>query len=228
MNPRLLLFDIDGTLIHSHRIGTRSMLDAIAEVHGVEIDLDGYSMAGRTDLQIFRELLERAGIESDEELAGRLTRRYLDRLESGLAAKPPSGFPGVVALLEQLAEHEEAHLGLVTGNLEEGAHIKLRAADMDRFFLVGAYGSDHANRDRLPDIAIERARAHFGNDYQPEHIVVIGDTPSDIRCARAAGVRALAVATGPFDEAALLQHRPDLVVANCEDVQALVQWMFDD
>ncbi|MAE71271.1 MAG: hypothetical protein CME06_12495 [Gemmatimonadetes bacterium] len=222
-SARLLLFDIDGTLLHSHGVGTRSMLDAIAEVCGTEIDLNGYSMGGRTDPQIFRELLERSGGgDVGQEDLDRLAARYLELLEEKLRERVPVPKPGVLELLERLAGEGAAHVGLVTGNFEKGAALKLARMGIDHYFAVGAYGSDHADRDRLPAIAMERAAEHFGVRHAPERVTVIGDTPSDVRCARAAGVRALAVATGGYDSAALTEHRPDHLLEDLGDVERVV------
>ncbi len=195
------------------------MLDAIGEICHFEIDLDGYSMAGRTDPQIFRELLERAGAELEPERLERLRVRYLEMLEARLAERAPDPKPGVLELLERLADEPSAHLGLVTGNFEEGAKLKLARMGVDHHFAVGAFGSDHADRDRLPGIAMRRAEAHFGTIHAPHQVVVIGDTPADIRCARAAGVRALAVATGPYTRAELLACHPDHALEDLGDVE---------
>ncbi len=221
-SPRLLLFDIDGTLLHSHGVGTLSMLEAIADVCGLEIDLNGYSMGGRTDPQIFRELLERSGGDVGQEDLDRLAARYLEILETKLRDLVPDPKPGVMELLDRLEGVEAAHVGLVTGNFERGAALKLARMGIDRYFAVGAYGSDHADRDRLPAIAMERAAERFGLRHAPEHVIVIGDTPSDVRCARAAGVRALAVATGGYDSAALADHRPDHLLEDMGDVERVV------
>ncbi len=225
MSSKLILFDIDGTLLHSHRIGTRSILDAIHDVLGVRVEMGNYSLAGRTDTGIIRDLLGSAGIDADAVNTQPIVETYLHLLEKRLEERPAQPFPGVSKLLGRLAGVPDLHLGLVTGNLERGARVKLQSAELDDHFPVGAFGSDHEDRNELPQLAIRRAEAHFGARYRPRDVVVVGDTPKDIACARHAGVQVLAVATGPYKVEDLQQLNPDHVVNDLSDPDSVVAFL---
>ena len=187
--------------------------------------ITAYSFAGRTDPEIVRDLL-RAGGKSDREIdAGlpELWRRYVEKLEREIRAAEVRPLPGVAPLLERI-EGAGAPLvpGLLTGNVREGARIKLEAAGLgfDRF-RVGAFGSDHAHRPELPAIAARRARESVGVEFAGKEIVIIGDTPLDVACGAHLGVRTIAVATGrhPYDE--LAECGPDHVFRDLGDVDAV-------
>ncbi|MGH7531497.1 MAG: HAD family hydrolase [Gemmatimonadales bacterium] len=208
---RLILFDIDGTLLWTDGAGRRAIHQALLDEAGTAGPIDGYRFDGKTDPQIVRELLALAGhpeAESPERVAA-VCRRYLELLTRELA-KPTQAtrlFPGVVALLDALAPHEAAGrtlVGLLTGNLERGAALKLRSAGIDSArFAVGAYGSDSHRRPELPVIAAERAARRVGRPFAGADIVIVGDTPDDVACCSPVGARAVAVATGFYDVAAL-------------------------
>jgi phosphoglycolate phosphatase-like HAD superfamily hydrolase len=225
MSPKLMLFDIDGTLVHSHRIGTHSILDAINEVLGLQLNMGTYSLAGRTDAAIFRDLLAMAGADANRVDSQAVMESYLRLLEERLHARPAVPFPGVQMLLERLAEVEQIRLGLVTGNLERGAEIKLRSARLDGYFEVGAYGSDHEDRNELPPLAIRRAESRFSTAYERRNVIVIGDTPKDVECARSAGVQVLAVATGPYSSVELRSLNPDCVLEDLSDISAALEFL---
>jgi phosphoglycolate phosphatase len=201
---RLLLFDIDGTLLRRATAEHRDALHAaIEEVHGIAIPDDTVSYAGRTDLEIARAILTSAGVEATAIDAGQAAVR--DAACDRYAQLAPESLrdrvaPGVPELLDELAPRPEVRLSLLTGNLEPIARLKLRRAGLLHHFAAGqgAYGSDGEDRTTLPPIA--RARAGSPERPFPAHdTVVIGDTPADIACARADGCVAVAVATGPFD-----------------------------
>jgi phosphoglycolate phosphatase len=201
---RLLLFDIDGTLLRRATAEHREALhSAIEEVHGIEIPNETVSYAGRTDLEIARAILTRAGVEAAAIAAGQAAVRDIACDRYALLA--PESLrdrvaPGVPELLDELAPRPDVRLSLLTGNLEPIARLKLRRAGLLDYFPAGqgAYGSDGEDRATLP--AIARVRA--GSPERPfpvKDTVVIGDTPADIACARADGCTAVAVASGPFD-----------------------------
>lgn len=205
---RLILFDIDGTLLHADGAGKRAFHAAIHEVFGPIREPAGYSFAGRTDPQIARDLLRASGYpdaEIDASLPA-LFGNYVERLEEVIRAVEVRPLPGVLPLLERIeAAGEPTVLGLLTGNVAGGARIKLRAAGIEpERFRVGAFGSDHADRPELPALAVERAEALTGHRYTGKEIVIIGDTPLDVACGEHLGVRTIAVATGvhPLDELA--------------------------
>ena len=228
---RLALFDIDGTLLWSDGAGRRAFGAALSEVFG-DIDPGDFRFDGKTDRQIGRELLRLAGHADDRIDAGMTT--LLDRYLDGLRAELASGerqsrlLPGVPELLDALEARDDVVLGLLTGNIAQGAELKLRAVGLDPArFRVGAYGSDHEHRPALPAVAQRRARERLGLEIPPRAVVVIGDTPADIECAHAAGARAIAVATGRYSVDELSEHRPAAVFHDLSDTGAVVRVILD-
>ena len=224
MRPRLLLFDIDGTLMLSGGAGFRALTRALLEVFEIPDALTGVRLHGMTDPQIVTDALEKAGrggTASDEQLA-RARSLYLKYLATEItAATTARMMPGVIPLLDHLQQVPNARLALLTGNIEEGARIKLSRFDLNRYFACGGFGSDSPQRRELVPVALSRARAHFGIDFDPTDAVVIGDTERDVDCGRAAGARTLAVATGSTPESALRDAGADVVVPTLEDTQAI-------
>ena len=222
---RLVLFDIDGTLLKADGAGKRAVHDALMEVFGTVGPIGSYSFAGRTDPEIVRHLLRAAGRSDAEIDAGlpELWRRYVARLEHEIRTVEVTTLPGVPALLERV-EGAGGHvvLGMLTGNVREGARIKVDAAGLGfRRFRVGAFGSDHAHRPELPAIAAERARALLGVEFAGKEIVIVGDTPLDIACGAHLGVRSIAVATGRHGYDELAACGPDHVFRDLGDVDAV-------
>ena len=208
---RLILFDIDGTLLWTNGAGRRAIQRALLDEMGTAGPIDDYRFDGKTDPQIVRELLTLAGhpeAEAEERIAA-VCRRYVGLLTAELKQPSPNMrlLPGVRDLLAALEPHERAGralVGLLTGNLEGGAALKLGAVGLDPArFAVGAYGSDSARRPDLPAIAAERAASRTGKRFGGADIVIVGDTPDDIACGRPIGARVVAVATGFFSVAQL-------------------------
>ena len=222
---RLILFDIDGTLLSADGAGKRAVRDALVEVFGTTGPIGSYSFAGRTDPQIAHTLLGAAGWER-EDVDARLPefwRLYVANLEREIARVRVQALPGVSTLLERIeAEPPAVVLGLLTGNLEEGARLKVDAAGLGfARFRVGAYGSDHADRPELPAIAARRALERTGLDFRGKEIVIVGDTPFDIQCGESLGVRTIAVATGHHSVDELAEHGPDHLFDTLEDTDAV-------
>ncbi len=215
---RLVLFDIDGTLLKSHGAGRRAMETALLATFG-SVGPENYRYDGKTDRQIVRELMRHEG-HDDGWIDAHMTPvldRYLAELQRELARPDTrvAALAGVTELLALLLSHSGCTVGLLTGNLEPGARHKLTAAGIDAgAFSVGAYGSDHEVRDELPAIARSRAREFLGVEVRGEDVVIIGDTPSDIHCGRSIRARAIAVATGSYSVAELARHRPAAVFAD--------------
>lgn len=225
---RLILFDIDGTLLTTNGAAKRAFHRALIELYGTAGPIAGHDFSGKTDPQIARELLRAAGFDDDaiDDRADALWRRYAQHLERELAA-PDAGrtelMPGVLPLLDALeARPDFAVVGLLTGNVEAGARLKLAAGGLAGRFRFGAYGSDHERRDRLPAVAVRRARAAVGRRFAGREIVVIGDTPHDVTCGRSLDVRALAVATGRYRADALAAAGADRVLEDLSDTDAVI------
>src|SRR5262245_42209345 len=209
---KLVLFDIDGTLLWTDGAGRRAVHRALVDVAGSAGAIATYRFDGKTDPQIVRELLASAS-HPDAGSPERITAvcdRYVELLEDELARAAPGStrlMPGVTELLAALEEHEAAGralVGLLTGNLRAGGELKLRAGGIDPArFAVGAYGSDSGRRPDLPAIAAARAADLTGRSFTGPDVVIIGDTPDDVACGRPIGARSVAVATGYYDVAAL-------------------------
>ncbi len=231
---RLILFDVDGTLLWTNGAGRRAIHRALLDEMGTAGPIDGYRFDGKTDPQIVRELLELAGhpeCRSDDRITA-VCRRYVDLLAAELA-KPTQAtklYPGIKELLAALEPYESggrALVGLLTGNVQDGAALKLRSAGLDPArFVVGAFGSDSHARADLPAVAAQRAAERTGRRFTGADLVVVGDTPDDVACARPMGARTVAVATGFFDTAALRAAGATHVFENLGDTQAVLQALF--
>lgn len=210
---RLVLFDIDGTLLHGGSLWSECFLQSIAH-HHPERRLPAISFGGKTDLQICRELLAAAGVPASEieGTAHRIMEGYLSRVAEQLRARSHEVkvLPGVTDLLNRLQARPEVAIGLLTGNLREGAALKLAAAGLAPYFGFGVYCDDHHDRYQLPAIAVERAHKSMGRRFEGKEVVIIGDTIHDVNCGKSIGVRTIAVGTNrrvPTEE--LLAQNPD-------------------
>jgi len=227
MKRRLVLFDIDGTILLSGGAGRRAITAALSEAVGDVHAFSGIRFDGKTDPQIVGELLAAAGHERphDEARVAELCERYVTLLEQELQGGAPGTvvMPGVPELLDRLEAETSVVLGLLTGNLARGARLKLSAVGISpERFRVGAYGSDSAHRPDLPAVAARRAEPHFGRVPAGEEVVIIGDTPADIYCGAAIGARALGVATGGYDVLQLAACDPHAVFADLSDTAAVL------
>jgi phosphoglycolate phosphatase len=221
---KLLLFDVDGTLLRSGGAGFRAIDRAVRERFGVEHASRGVVPDGKTDPAIFREVLAGLGVAPRDravEMEG-LTAAY-DRLfpEEMAASAGACLMPGVVELLEALAGRVDAVLGLLTGNLERTARVKLDRFGLNRFFPFGAFASDDELRERLVPIAVARAERHTGRAIGPgRHVHVIGDTPRDVACALANGATAVGVGAARYPAEALAAAGAHVVLENLADTRA--------
>ena len=220
----LLLFDIDGTLTWGGP-AKEAFGFALEGTFGTAGPIANHDFSGKTDPLIMRELLTAAGHASCDIEAGlqRFRDLYLSELDARIRAEPVTVLPGVRELIGALAARDDVFLGLVTGNVEGGARLKLRSAGLWDHFPVGAFGSDHDVRNELPTIAFRRAAAHWGRPFRGEHAVIIGDTPRDIECGKAVGAATVAVATGRFPAADLRDAGADRVLAGFADTRATVE-----
>jgi phosphoglycolate phosphatase-like HAD superfamily hydrolase len=225
--PWIVLFDIDGTLVLTGRAGLRGMTAAFSRLYGSASALDGIPVAGRTDRAIVSEALRAAGQRVTSEEILRLRDAYIADLqvEIGKPVADPSGvLPGVEALLEELESQPGVSVGLLTGNFEAGARIKLGHFDLWKRFPFGAFGDDHDDRNALVPVALASARDAGVEAASPDRVVVIGDTPLDIACARAHGARAVAVATGSYSSDELQAAGADVVVPTLVDARSLMSF----
>ena len=223
---KLVLFDIDGTLVLTGGAGIRAMNRAGQELLGVASLLDGVPVAGRTDWIILHDALAKLGRTMDEDLFARLRDAYVAFLEEEITS-PGQGakgvMPGVPDLLPVLHSRDDVVLGLLTGNFERGARIKLEHFDLWRYFACGAFGDDAADRNALVPFALERARECGLDAVGYENVIVVGDTPHDVACARAVGALPVAVATGTFTVSQLRDTGADVVMEDLSDTEAFLR-----
>jgi phosphoglycolate phosphatase-like HAD superfamily hydrolase len=221
----LVLWDIDGTLVDSVRLGRASFIEAFEVVTG-RAPSEQVSLAGRTDLEIAREMLGAAGIAATDDVLD----SFGDALRVAFAARADllrergRAYPGAGEALARLEREPGVLQSLLTGNIERNAEVKLGTFGLDRHldFEVGAYGSDHHMRGELVAIARRKAEHKYEMKIEASQVVLIGDTPLDIAAAREGGARAVAVATGPFDQAALADAGADAVLGDLSDAEAVV------
>lgn len=197
----LILFDIDGTLLLCGKQIRPLFVNALKEAFGDGLEIrrpEGYQFAGKTDPQIALDLLTWTGMPREDVLARlpEVQRLYFESLEAGLQVDGMRMMPGVVPLLERLEERGDVVLGLLTGNWRRGAEIKLSRFGLGRFFPFGAFGDDAVDRRDLVPVALRRATEAVGRNFEPDEVWIIGDSLLDVDCARAAGARSIAVATG--------------------------------
>ena len=224
---RLLLWDIDGTLINSGAAGHHAIARATAERFGGNGDLDGVEIAGRTDTSIARQVLEKYGEPVSDESIRKFLDLYLRLLAEELPRRQGRVLPGVLELLRRSAEKPDTTLGLLTGNLERGARLKLDHYQIWHFFAFGAFADDHQDRNQLGAFALSRARKGTGIDFPGSQVDVIGDTGHDIACGKAMGARTVAVATGSWPRERLAQFRPDFLfddLSNVDEVMETLAW----
>lgn len=223
---RLVLFDIDGTLLSPRGVGRASTRAAMLEVFGTCGALDSHAFAGKTDWFTLVEVLSRDGYTEAD--IGRIMPVYEESVARHLARIigdfPVEACPGALETVRQLRRQPGLFMGIVTGNVSTTAPIKLRAAGFDpAWFPIGAYGSDAMDRNALPGIALERAIHHYRRPFTPEQVIVVGDTPADVECAREVGAAAVAVKTGfgPLEE--LMTVKPDYLLDDLTGLLDVIQ-----
>jgi phosphoglycolate phosphatase len=229
---RLVLFDIDGTLLSAGKVARESILRALESAYGWKArdehqNRERYDFSGKTDPQIVRELVtEEVGRERCEAGLARALATYLEELQRQLSPEAVVPKPGVSELLARLAEDPRVTLALLTGNLERGARLKLHPPDYNRFFPFGAFGSDSADRYELPSVAVDRAFAQTGRRFAGKAIVIVGDSVHDVACGRSIGVRSVAVATGPTRPERLAAENPDVLLTSLADTERSLEAIF--
>jgi phosphoglycolate phosphatase-like HAD superfamily hydrolase len=223
---KLVLFDIDGTLVLTGGAGIRAMNRGLEEVLVQANGLEGIPLAGRTDWAILTEAVRRGDRPLDDRLLAILRDRYVAYLSieiEGPGRDVKAVMPGVNALLERLAAQQDAFVGLLTGNFEEGARIKLAHFDLWRYFPCGAFGGDSADRNALVPFALQRARARGLPSIAASDVLVVGDTPHDVACALAVGAVPVAVATGSYTVDQLRESGAEIAFQDLSDTAAFME-----
>jgi phosphoglycolate phosphatase-like HAD superfamily hydrolase len=231
---RLVLWDVDGTLVLYGGIGRQAFADAFLALAGrpaTDLDRLMISTAGRTDPDIALEFLARHGVADGEAQLDAFHAALVEALAAKAALLREHGrvLPGVERALAAVVRQPAVAQSLLTGNLEANAVLKLATFGLDRYvdFEIGAYGSDHRDRTRLVEVARAKAKVRLGVDVDPGAVVVIGDTPLDVAAGRAGGARVVAVATGHYDVEALLATHPDVVLPDLRDTDAVLHAILD-
>jgi phosphoglycolate phosphatase len=218
----ICLFDIDGTLLSSGGAGKAALESALIEEFRVSLQAN-VPYSGRTDRAIFRDLLRSHDLEETPDVLGRLMHGYLERLPACLARHQGRVLPGIHQLLSQLCERDRCAVGLLTGNVRAGAEAKLEHFGLKEHFRFGGFGDDHYDRDDVARDALAAVWHEVGLEVRPEQIWIIGDTPLDVRCARAIGARVAAVATGVHSYEELVASAPDVVLRDLSDAGPLTR-----
>jgi phosphoglycolate phosphatase-like HAD superfamily hydrolase len=222
---RLILFDIDGTLVLTGGAGVRATQRAFRDVFEYTDGLTSVSMAGRTDAWIVAEMAALHGRPMDEPRLRQFHDVYVRYLAEEIDRPGPRKgvLPGVLSLLEELMMRADVYLGLLTGNFREGARIKLEHFGLWHYFRAGAFGDDSHDRNGLLWKAMEAVRLAGGPHVRPAEVVIIGDTPLDVAVAVAGGARSIAVATGSFDVLTLRESGADVALPDLSDRQAVLE-----
>jgi phosphoglycolate phosphatase-like HAD superfamily hydrolase len=218
---RLVLFDIDGTLVHTGGAGAKAFARAFASEFGVPDGTQRLKFAGRTDVSLVREFFTTYHIEASAENFDRFFKAYILCLRQTIVGCNGGACPGVLEFFQALRSRPQPPLtGLLTGNIKQGARIKLERFDLWQHFSFGGFADDHEERDQIAAAALRRGRRHLGRHLRGEEVLVIGDTPLDIRCGRAIGAKVLAVATGGASLEDLQRHNPDWAVPDLTHIHA--------
>jgi phosphoglycolate phosphatase len=226
-NKRLLLFDIDGTLVSTGGAGVRALKLVIEKRYGVHDDLHDVEIAGRTDSGIAASILKKYGASETNGKVGDFLDEYVGFLEQTVSTTDGQILPGMSEILNRMKARPDRVLGLLTGNVKRGAELKLQHYGLWDFFEFGAFADDHHDRNQLGEFARTRAQEKHGHDFDSAQIDVIGDTGHDVACGKAFGARTVAIATGSWSREQLAAHKPDFLfddLANVGEVMRVLGW----
>ncbi len=223
--PKFVLFDIDETLIHSGGAGRAALNKAFEDMTGIADGFQGIKFAGKTDFLIIEEAVDKAGLVAENGWLADFVDLYLKHLAECIPSSNGHPKKGAKALVQRLSEDDRIFLGLLTGNIEAGARLKLEPHSLNDFFPVGAFGSDHAERNLLLPIAVRKLARNHGVQSPYSDCLVIGDTPRDVECATLHGALSIAVATGPYSEDELKKTAAHWVVKDLCDTDRIVAWI---
>jgi len=221
------LFDIDGTLIVTDRAGKDAMADAFLSVAGFSEMEVSFTVSGKTDRGIFEELYQLHNKQWNQGDWDRFVDLYIAGLERNLPLRDGRVLPGVLTILATLTDNPDVQMGLLTGNVREGAMIKLTHYELLQHFHFGGYGDDHAQRNDVAKMAFDAANHYASEPIDPADVVVIGDTPNDVVCAHSIGAKAIAVATGIYSVEQLAAASPELVVSDLSDTDPILQFILN-
>jgi phosphoglycolate phosphatase-like HAD superfamily hydrolase len=219
---RIILWDIDGTLLESGGAGVTAIVRTARELHGQELSLAELDYRGRTDSLIVRQIFTRFQIPWSEENLTRFRNRYFQYLQEEISRSSGRVYPGVERLLSAIQERAGWRQGLLTGNFERGARIKLAHFGLEHFFSFGAFGDRWESRNELAGSAMQLLRERWGEALSARQLFLIGDTPHDVLCAQAIGAHSIAVATGGYSLSELAGCRPTMLLPDLEQFEPLL------
>lgn len=220
---KLILFDIDGTLVDTGKAGSRSLDIIFREYFSIENAFEKINMAGKTDVQIIKEGLIEHNLPYKSSIIAELIELYLETLSREINNSHKRTMPGVLEILELLNNHNGLFaLGLLTGNMERGARIKLDAFDLNKYFPFGAFGSDDEDRNKLLPLALKRFEGIYQKNVDFNDCLIIGDTPRDVHCSKPYGAYCIAVATGPYSARDLHEAGADSVMEDLSDIKEFI------
>ncbi len=221
---KLVLFDIDGTLLKVEGISRNALIDSLRSVYGTSGSAQTHDFAGKLDSVIIREVMRAAGLSDEDIKRGfqAVKQTYIRLFKERVTPAHIKMMVGIVELLECLHRRHDVTLGLLTGNFEESGRHKVALQNLNHYFPFGAFADDAETRNALPPIAVERAFAYTGKRFKGKEVVIIGDTPHDVNCAKVLDSKAIAVATGFYTESQLQAYSPDYVFANLADTETVL------
>ncbi len=220
---RLLLFDIDGTLVNSGGAGVRALKLVIEKRYGVHDELHDVEIAGRTDSGIASSILQKYHVDPTPRNIDAFLDEYVGLLPETLSTTDGQVLPGMSEILTRMKEKTDRVLGLLTGNVKRGAELKLQHYGLWKFFEFGAFADDHHDRNQLGKFARTRARERHGHEFDAAQIDVVGDTGHDIACGKAIGARTIAIATGTWAREKLSAHQPDFLFDDLSNVDEVIR-----
>ena len=216
MLKKLVLFDIDGTLLSVSKINRSVLVDALTEVYGTAGSAGTHNFCGKMDSVIIYEVLQSAGLDAGE-ITGKFERAkecYIERFRQSARASDVTLMVGIPELLQELSGHSDVLLALLTGNFEESGRHKLLLPEINHYFPFGAFADDAPSRNELPAVAVAKAYQLTGVQFFNHDIIIIGDTEHDIACARVLNAKSIAVATGNYSTEELKKHHPHVLYEN--------------
>jgi len=219
----IIFFDIDGTLLHTHSAGREAFSRTLTQVFGDDRGLEEISFAGATDLDVLEQIMLTRGTRVSREQCDTFFKCLAVSLMETIANQQTVVFPGVRELLAALSRQQQVVVGLITGNTEQGARIKVGSAGIHEHFLLGAFGCEHADRESIARLALARAQAKIGGAVAPARVFLIGDTPADITAAASIGAVSIAVATGNFNKEALRKAGADYILHDLSDTKHVLR-----